>query len=212
MKAPFIVIDGMDGSGKGTQISLLAARMGDEGRNFILTREPGGTPLSEKIRDIFSSPEGADASARTQYLLMWAARSHWMEKVVIPYLSAGTLIISDRGDSSTIAYQVYAKMAPELEDDFWRMRKFVFGEHSPTRYIILDIPAEEAKRRIDADTSRVKSPFDMKPLEWYKRVREGFQTLHEELPHHVTIINGARTPEIIHEEIYRIVKEHCRWK
>lgn len=211
MKAPFIVIDGMDGSGKGTQISLLTGRLGDEGKKFIFTREPGGTPFSEKLRDLFNSTEGAETSARTQSLLMWTARSDVHERVIVPALNAGIIVVDDRGDTSTLAYQAYARMAPELEDEFWRMRKFVFGEHPPTLYIILDLPAEEAKRRVDADFDRVKSPFDMKPLAWYSRVRGGFHAFHEELPHQVMMVNGARSPETIHEEIYRIVKEHCRW-
>ena len=84
MKAPFIVIDGMDGSGKGTQIGLLAARMGDEGRNFILTREPGGTPLSEKIRDIFSPLARVRfISTATGALLEVSKGGHWFCQILL---------------------------------------------------------------------------------------------------------------------------------
>lgn len=212
MKTPFVVIDGMDGSGKGMQIGLILERSRRSGHKFINTREPGGAPLSEKIRDLFNSPEGADASARTQFLLMWAARSNWLEKVVIPNLSAGTSVISDRGDSSTLAYQVYAKGAPEFEDEFWRMRSMIFGEYAPTLYIFIDVPAREAKRRVDQDNSRTKSAFDAQPLEWYERVRQGFEAFRNELPNHVIVVNGDRPPEVIHEEVYKIVADHCGWK
>lgn len=211
-RTPFIVIDGMDGSGKGTQIDLLVDRAIRSGRKFYNTREPGGAVLSEEIRALFSSPEGASASARTQFLLMWAARSNWLEKIVIPNLSASTPIISDRGDSSTLAYQVYAKEAPQLEDEFWRMRSMIFGEYTPTLYIFVDVPAREAKRRVDLDNSRTKSAFDAQPLEWYERVRHGFEAFQNELPNHVLMINGDRPTEVIHEEIYKIVSEHCGWK
>lgn len=211
-KAPFIVIDGMDGSGKGTQIDLLVERALHHGYKFFNTREPGGAVLSERIRDIFVSPEGASASARTQFLLMWAARSHWLEKIVIPHLSSDIPVISDRGDSSTLAYQVYAKQALELEDEFWRMRSMIFGKYTPMRYFIIDVPPEEAKRRVDADKSRTASDFDLAPLDFYDRVRAGFYAFREKLPHNVVIINGARSPEIIHEEIYQIVSECCGWE
>lgn len=211
-RTPFIVIDGMDGSGKGTQIDLLVDRAIRTGRKFYNTREPGGAVLSEEIRALFSSPEGANASARTQFLLMWAARSNWLEKIVIHNLSTGVPVISDRGDSSTLAYQVYAKEAPELEDNFWRMRDMIFGEHTPTLYIFVDVPASEAKRRVDLDSSRTKSAFDAQPLEWYVRVRHGFEEFRDQLPNHVLMVNGDRPAEVIHEEVYRIVSEHCGWK
>ncbi|OHA83495.1 MAG: dTMP kinase [Candidatus Yonathbacteria bacterium RIFCSPLOWO2_01_FULL_47_33b] len=211
-KAPFIVFDGMDGSGKGTQVKLLIDRALHAHRQFVDTREPGGSPLGEKIRDLFSSPEGAIASARTQFFMMWAARSDWFERVVLPNLEKGVPVISDRCDSSTMAYQVYAKEAPELEDEFWRIRSMIFGKHPPTLYLFIDLPAKEAKRRVDADTSRSKSLFDKKPLEWYERVRKGFQSLREDLPNHVIMIDGDRSPEAIHEEVYKIVSEHCGWK
>lgn len=212
MKTPFIVIDGMDGSGKGTQINLLVDRALHSGRKFYNTREPGGSVLSEQIRSLFSSPSGAAASARTQFFLMWAARSNWVEQIIIPNLSAGTPVISDRGDSSTLAYQVYAKEAPELEDVFWRMRNMIFGDHAPTLYIFIDVSAREAKHRVDQDSSRTKSAFDAQPLEWYERVRQGFEAFRDELPNHVIVVNGYRPPEVIHEEVYKIVADHCGWK
>lgn len=209
---PFIVLDGMDGSGKGTQVKLLVERALHSHRQFVDTREPGGSPLAEKIRDLFSLPEGAIASARTQFFMMWAARSDWFERVVMPNLEKGIPVISDRCDSSTMAYQVYAKEASELEDEFWRIRGMVFGKYEPTLYLIIDLPAEEAKRRVDADTIRAKSLFDQKPLAWFERVREGFRALHDDLPNRVIMINGDRPPEVIHEEIYKIVADHCDWK
>lgn len=211
-KAPFIVIDGMDGSGKGTQINLLVDRAMREGRGFYATREPGGAPLSENIRELFKSPLGMGSSARTQFLMMWASRSEWLEKIIIPHLSVGVPVFSDRCDTSTLAYQVYAKKAPELEDEFWRMRQMIFGKYDPTVYIIIDVPAEEAKRRVDADKSREASDFDLAPLDFYRRVRRGFQAFHTELPNQTIMIDGARAPEEIHEEIYGIVRNICIWR
>ena len=209
---PFVVIDGQDGSGKGTQIKLLVERAEREGRNIHPTREPGGARLSEMIREVFVSPEGAEASPRTQFLLMWAARANWLEKVVIPSLERGIPVLADRCDSSTLAYQIYAKEGRDLETWFWEMRGRIFGTYTPTRYLIIDVPAEEAKRRVDADVSREKSRFDMKPLDFYERVRKGFARFAEMPDDGVTIINGMRDPEVIHEEVYAIVSKLCGWQ
>ncbi|MHB1118124.1 MAG: dTMP kinase [Minisyncoccota bacterium] len=212
VKTPFIVIDGMDGSGKGTQMTLLIERATREGRTFINTREPGGTPLAEKIRELFKSSLGMGASSRTQFLLMWAARSDLLENVVIPHLDNGTPVFLDRGDDSTLAYQAYAKQAPELEGEFWRMREFILGKYAPSLYLIVDLSAEEAKRRVDADKQREASDFDLEPLGFYQRVRQGFHAFRDKLPHKVMMIDGDRPPEVIHEEVYKIVSELCGWK
>jgi len=208
-KIPYIVIDGIDGSGKTTQVNMLIERAQVEGRMFRHAHEPGGTPFAEKMRNVFNSKEGENTSARTQFLWMWASRSDLLEKVVTPALEQGIPVISERSDSSTFAYQ-----ALQLDDFdwFWQERIRVFGSHDPTIYIIIDIPGEESKRRVDADTRRSKTPFDMKPVEWYERVREGFLLFSRDKRVSAIVISGAQSPELIHEEIYQIVAEHCGWK
>lgn len=214
-KAPFIVIDGMDGSGKTTQFDLLVKYAKQDGYNFCRTREPGGTELSETIRTLFKSALGMNTSALTQFLMMWTARSDTLDKVVIPSIRNEIPVFDERSDISTFAYQVFAKMAPELEDEFWRIRKLVFGEYEPTMYIILDLPSEEAKRRVDADKRRTAldlSDFDLAPLDFYERVRQGFHAFKDELPNHVIMVDGTRSPEVVHEEIYAMVCELCGWQ
>lgn len=208
-KAPLIVIDGIDGSGKTTQADLLRERLSDG--QVCFTRQPGGTPLSEKIRDVFSSLEAVEASAQTQFFLMWASRTNWIEKVVIPNIEKGTPVISSRGDSATYAYQVHAREARELEEEFWRMRDFVMGKHKPKMHIIIDIPAKEARRRMNEDKHRVKSLFDVKPLDFHERARAGFRAFAEKLPGEVIILNGSRDRDVIHKEVYDIVSDICGW-
>lgn len=150
-KAPFIVIDGC---GKGTQLKLLSERAASAGHAYTLTREPGGAPLSEALRDLFKSDLGANASALTQFLMMWASRRNYLEEVVWPSLEDNIPVFSDRGDSSTLAYQVYAQNALELEREFWRLRNLVFGGITPTCYIFLDVPPSIARERATLDKSR----------------------------------------------------------
>lgn len=209
MKTPFIVVDGLDACGKGTQIDLLEKRANKDGHKIVRTREPGGEPLAEALRTIFKEL-GMNASALTQSLIMWGSRSSYLERLVWPTLDAGTAVISDRGDSSTLAYQVFAMRAPELEEEFWRMRKLVFGERAPTLYIIIDVPAEVARVRSLADTTH-SSPFDKKPLEWFERVRQGFAEFERAAPVDVVVIDGNRPPEVVFEDFYRIVSKACGW-
>ncbi|MBI5798443.1 MAG: dTMP kinase [Candidatus Yonathbacteria bacterium] len=206
-KAPLIIIDGIDGSGKSTQVDLLKERLSDG--QVVFTRQPGGTPLSEMIRDVFSSEEAASASARTQFFLMWASRTNWLEKVVIPNTEKGTPVISSRGDSSTYAYQVHANEAHDLEEEFWHARELVMGKHKPKMHIIIDISAKEARRRMDTDKSRVKSLFDVKPLEFHERARAGFRAFAKRLPDEVIIIDGNRDREVVHKEVYDMVSKIC---
>ena len=206
-KAPLIIIDGIDGSGKTTQANLLKERLSDG--QVCFTRQPGGTPLSEKIRDVFSSTEAVEASGQTQFFLMWASRTNWLEKVVIPNIEKGTPVISNRGDSSTYAYQVYAREAHDLEEEFWRIRDFVMDKHKAKVHIIIDISAKEARRRMNLDKNRVKSLFDLKPLDYHERARAGFRAFSEKLPGQVIIVDGDRDRVIIHKEVYSIVSKAC---
>lgn len=206
-KVPLIIFDGIDGSGKSTQTDLLKERFSDG--QICFTRQPGGTPLSEMIRDVFSSAEAVEASARTQFFLMWASRTNWLEKVVIPNIGKGIPVISNRGDSATYAYQVHAREAPELEEEFWRMREFVMGKYKPRMHIIIDVSAKEARRRMTDDEHRTKSLFDVKPLDFHERARAGFRAFAAKLPGEVIIVNGARDRDVIHKEVYAIVSEIC---
>lgn len=209
-KAPLIIIEGIDGSGKTTQAEMLRERLSDG--QVIFSRQPGGTPLAERIRDVFSSPEAAEANALTQFHLMWASRADWLEKVVIPNTEKGTPVISNRGDSATYAYQIHAHEAPELEEEFWRVRDAVMGSHKPKVYIVIDVSAREARKRMLADEDRPKSSFDLKPLDFHERAREGFRAFAKKLPDgEMIILNGSRPRDVIHKEVYDIVSKLCGW-
>lgn len=227
-KTPFIIFDGQDGSGKGTQVKLLRSRLVKEGKkygeDFVFTREPGGVALAEALRLVIKSDNGMSSDAITQFLMFWAARSAWVKQFVVPMLSHETVVFSDRGDSSTYAYQVCAKKESDvrLEREFWRMRDLVFCGSDPSAYFIVDVPAEEARRRsLTASDGEHTTVFDLAELSFYQEVRQGFLSFAKEvcLPTGnssskpvVKIIDGARTPEVIHEEIYALVCDLCGWK
>ncbi len=107
---------------------------------------------------------------------------------------------------------MYGKEALELVDEFWRIRRVIFGEYEPTMYFILDLPAEEAKQRVDRDTIRVKSEFDQKGLDFYERVRLGFSVFAKSLPSSTIVLDATRDPAAIHDQIYEKMKELCGWE
>lgn len=211
IKAPFVVVDGLDGSGKTTQLNFLRRRTDEEGQACIFTREPGGAPLSEALRDLIKSDLGGGASALTQSLMFWASRREYLEKIVWRANDEGVAVFSDRGDSSTLAYQIYVKQAHELENEFWRMRSLVFGDRTPDLYVFIDVTPEIAYARTHTEERKGEmSHFDAENIEFYNRVHQGYNAFREEVPN-VVVVDGTRTPAEIHEEIYRVVAKTCGW-
>lgn len=136
-RGKFIVIEGNEGSGKTTQLKKLAAHYGD---NILLTREPGGSPFAEIIREnLLNHPLAKEADVNTMFLGMWSSRAEHMKKTIIPGLLAGKTIICDRFDSATWAYQIFGQDGSDLRDLFWQIRKVIVGEHAPDLYIFLKV-------------------------------------------------------------------------
>lgn len=199
----FIVLDGLDGSGKGTQIDRLKKRVSQEGFRACFTREPGGEPYAEKIRDVIMSKAGMRADPRTHFLLFWAARNEHMLKRIIPTRASGTTMFSDRFDSSTFAFQLYGEECLYLRDEFFRQRSDVIGDDGPSLYIIFDLPPEVAFERMHGDQLRTRSHFDERPIEYHARVRDGFREFAKHFP--VTIMNADRTEDEIHSDVWDAV-------
>lgn len=169
-----IIIDGPDGSGKSTQVGLLKKYFEDEGREVLFTHEPGDTPLGTTVRRLLLEQQQDDPfSVEAQFFLFWVARSEWLAKIVAPALAKGKIVISDRGDSSTYAYQVCAERQEGLALLFFATRDKIMGGISP-HYIIIDVPVDVAMERMGKDGSRQMSYFDKKPREYHERVRQGF--------------------------------------
>lgn len=177
MQSKYVVFDGMDGSGKGTQIELLKERLARY--PVVFTREPGGPPLAEEIRKIVrDNPLAGESTALFHFLSFWAAREESMHKLVMPTLQSGKHVFSDRGDSSTHAFQLCGEEHMELLSAFVLVRDLVFnercGRRQPDLYIVFDLPAEVARERALQDAARSQTHFDVRSPDYYKRVRYGF--------------------------------------
>lgn len=205
-RGKFIVIDGIDGSGKGTEIRLLKKAFA--GTGTIFTREPGATQRAQEIRNILLERSKKDSSVSDSFLF-WAARVMHVEEVIKPALSAGKNVISDRFDSSTFAYQVIADKHPELRPLFSECRKVVLRKCVPDAYIFLDLPVSVSMKRIKGDSTK-RNKYDVKPEGYHKMVRQGFKKFASATRSKVFIVDASPSPEGVHKEVLGIVKKLLR--
>lgn len=205
----YVVFDGMDGSGKGTQMKLLEEKFAS---SVVFTREPGGTLFAEEIRKLVrDNPLAGKSTALNNFLLFWAAREELQHNLVVPSLQAGKHVFSDRGDSSTFAFQLYGENHRELLDIFLYLQGLVFDtmkRHSPDLYIVFDLSADVARERALQDASRTPNHFDVRPREYYERVRDGFKKFAKYVPSGTLVmIDATFSVEEIHKHVLRILAE-----
>jgi len=199
----FIVIDGLGGSGKSTQMELLKKRL----KKAVFTKEPGGAPRAERIRDILKAGDGGALDPLTDFFLFWAARAEHMTALIKPALMKGKTVFCDRFDSSTFAMQVRGEGQKNLEKFFWECREATLGKFEPDLYIILDTPYGLAK---DRRTGRKEGEdrFDERGEDYQRKVRAGYKEFAKKVSGH--IIDSSQGPDDIHAQIWRIVEKKIR--
>ena len=202
----FITFEGSEGCGKSTQVQRLAARLGKSGAEFILTREPGGTPIGEKIRDLLQfAPESAAMQPETELLLFEASRSQLVREVIEPALKRGALVISDRFYDSTTVYQgVARRLDPEVVA---QLNQFAVGACRPDLTFILNVDVETARARMLRRVRPVTAPdrMEQEPTEFYERVCVAYRELAAREPERVRLIDGARSPDETEAEIWQLL-------
>lgn len=203
MKNKFIVIDGIDGCGKDTQIDLLKGILTD---NVLFTREPGGTKYAERIRELLLSDRDEDISPLSDLLMFWAARDVHLKNLIIPALTSGMNVISNRFDSATFSFQIHGDMNYELDPLFSILRKKILADCEPF-YIFLDLPPEVSQERMKKDEKRINTHFDLKPIEYHHRVREGFKKF-SNCTSYFQFVDGDRPIEDVHRIVKQIVFSH----
>ena len=200
-RGKIVVLDGLDGCGKGVQLEKLKQRLPEA----VFTREPGGTDFGVCLRNILLD-RSLQVSARTELMLFFADRSDHWEKVVIPSIEKGQLVVSDRADAASFAFQVAAgKPDKDLRDIFWNLRYEVYGDYAPDLYVLLDVSAEECQRRLALAAEaqqREITGFDARAFEFHLAVREGYLEFEKHLPDRFIRINGLRSVEDVHKELW----------
>ncbi|MGI8820567.1 MAG: dTMP kinase [Chthoniobacterales bacterium] len=206
-RAPFITFEGSEGCGKSTQVQRLAARLKKEGVEFLLTREPGGTPLGEKIRDLLQfAPEGAAMKPETELLLFEASRSQLVREVIAPALERGLMVISDRFFDSTTVYQGAARhLDPAVVQ---QLNAFAVGACHPDVTFLLEVDVLTARARLLRRVRPVGATdrMEQEPVEFYDRVCVGYQELAAREPERVQTIDGSRPAGEIEQEIWEILR------
>lgn len=172
MKGKFIVLEGGEGSGKDTHIARLKEKYAGR-EDIVFTREPGGTQIGERIRALLLSKESVGMQVRTELLLFLAARAQLMEEIIVPALTEGKTVISNRFGLSTIAYQIYGRERKEYLSFLSQLSDFVVGEHRPDAYILLDVTPEVGLARVQARADE-NTRFDDEALAFHARVRNGY--------------------------------------
>jgi dTMP kinase len=203
-RLPFITFEGSEGSGKSTQVQRLAARLERSGVPYLVTREPGGTPIGETIRELLQyASHNSGMTPETELLLFEASRSQLVRKVIKPALESGTCVIADRFFDSTTAYQGAARKLEQRVVE--RLNAFVIDDCIPDVTFILDIDADSAKLRMQEPRRRDR--MEQEPAEFYERVRQAYREVSAREPDRIVLINGARGADEIENEIWTILSD-----
>lgn len=200
----FITFEGLDFCGKSTQVQLLEKYLLDNGEKVKVIREPGGTQISEKIRDILLDKKNSEMSIETELILFAASRSQLVKEIILPMLEENYFIISDRFHDSSIAYQAFGR---KIDLHFVEeLQRFVIGQAIPELTFFLDIPidiAVDRKSKVKkGDLDRIESS----KIDFYRRVREGYLYLAGKETRYRTI-DGNLSIEEIHHRIISEVKK-----
>ena len=207
MTGRFITFEGGEGCGKSTQIRLLASRLKEAGREVLLTREPGGTALAERIRGLVREESADPPNARAETLLFLASRAQLAANVIRPALEAGTWVLCDRFSDSTLAYQGYGR-GLDLEM-LRRLNAFATGGLVPDRTILLDVPPEVATARMRARerlTHDAADRMEKAGEAFHLRLREGFLRLAAEDPGRIALISAAGSVEEVAEAVWTSIR------
>ena len=195
-KARFISFEGIDGSGKSTQATLFLDKLIKKGKQGILVREPGGTPISEAIRNVLLTKGNRQMVARTEALLMTASRSQLTKEVILPNLKQNRWVIADRYADSTLAYQGGGR---ELNLDWLQdLNKFATYDLEPNVTFVIDILPKEALRRRGQTEDRIEE----EGIAFQKQVRRTYLELAQQYSDRIIVIDGHMDREIIQNNIW----------
>jgi dTMP kinase len=191
----FISLDGPDGGGKTTQAARLVARLRDGGREVVSCRDPGGTPLGDRLRAILLDRGELHPVMRAEMLLFMASRAQLVDEVIRPALDRGAIVVSDRFLLANVVYQGYAGGLPV--EELWTVGKVATGGLFPDLILLLDLPLEVAQARVGTARDRMED----RPEAYHRAVREGFLTAAKTYPAPLQIIDAGRDPEVVAHQI-----------
>lgn len=202
MAGMFISLDGVDGSGKSTQIQLLCDWLRAQGREVVVVRDPGGTALGEALREILLHRQDIPLCTASEMLLYMASRAQMVDEIVRPALASGKTVVSDRFLLANVVYQGSAGGLPV--DDIWQVGRVALGGLQPDITLVLDIAPELAIQRIARGFDRLES----RGLSYMQRVRAGYLEQSQRLTPPACVLDANCSVAELHHEILRVL---ARW-
>ena len=200
-KGLFITFEGADGCGKTTQMKLLADYLKTQGLEVVLTREPGGKGLGEKVREILLNYDG-EVSDRCESFLFLADRAQNIDIIVNPAVEQGKIVLCDRHIDSTVAYQGYGR---GLDLDRIKMlNNLATNDRKPDLTIVFDIDVETSMKRVGSEKDRMESAG----IEFHNKVRNGYLEIAKEEPERIKVVNAVQPIEQVFDDVKKIVKEY----
>lgn len=200
-KGCFITFEGGEGVGKSTQVRRLARRLNEAGREVVVTREPGGSPGAEEIRALLVSGEVDRWSATAETLLLYAARSDHLDRVIRPALDRGAWVICDRFSDSTRAYQG-AEASPGL---LAALEREVVDGATPDLTLVFDLPAEDGLARAEA-RGETRTRFESRGADYHARLRRAFLEIARAEPDRCAVIDARPEPDLVERTVWAVVE------
>jgi dTMP kinase len=199
MQGLFITLEGVDGAGKSSHVEWLAEQFRQRGRQVRMTREPGGTPIGEQLREIVLNQA---MHPDTEALVMFAARREHIDKVIQPALDAGEVVISDRFTDASFAYQCGGRGLSESRLE--ALESWVQGTLQPHVTLLFDVPTEVAATRLAS--ARDPDRFEREKADFHARVRQAYLRRAEKHPSRIRVIDGSRTLEAVRAQLVAILE------
>lgn len=198
----FISFEGGEGSGKSEQIVRLREKLEEKGKKIVLTREPGGTKISEQIREILLSKKNLDMAYTTEVLLFQSARAQVYRELIIPALKMGKWVLADRTSDSSLVYQ--GKVRGFGEEKIRELNDLSTKETYPDLTFLLDVPIEVGLGRRNGTSKNDR--LDLESLEFHKKVRQAYLDLAEKESKRFEVVDASASIEEIADEVWKIVK------
>lgn len=199
-KGLFITLEGADGCGKTTQLNLLKGYLTSRGYEIVVTREPGGKGLGEKLREILLNYDG-EVSDRCEAFLYLADRAQNIDTIIKPAINSGKIVLCDRHTDSSVAYQGYGR--EQNIDNINMLNELAVNGVHPDLTIVFDIDTETSMARVGAEKDRLESAG----IEFHKRVRNGYLEIAKKNPQRIKVVDAFQTIEDVQRDVIKIVEE-----
>lgn len=201
MRGKFITLEGIEGSGKTTQLEFIVRQIENAGKRVVCTREPGGTDVGEKIRDILLDSQLPSMNNMTELMLMFAARVEHVKKVIEPAINDGKWVVCDRFYDATYAYQGYGRgLAIDKIDS---LKSFSINKLAPDKTFLLDVTLETSMERVTQRGN--KDRFENEKISFYQKVRQGYLNIAKQNVGRVSLIDANQAIEEVQKEITQIL-------